>query len=409
MKNSVLRLSLALLAVSLTALPALAQDDRDLTSAAAGSVYVVSAKPGGVNHVEGSVTIKREDGSSGPLLKGDFVEVGELVSTGTNGRAEVLMNPGSFIRANHNSKFEFLATSLDDVEVKVSEGAVIFEVFASDDYKVKLVAGSSTFYLVKTGVYRVDVANAGSARLEVWKGQAQAGNLDADKIKKGRAAVTSGDSVAVSKFSKNMDEFEKWSKARAKLIAKQNKNLAARTLGRRVLNSYRSSLWGCYDSFGLWVYNRRFRTYSFLPFGWGWRSPYGYRLRTNTDICLYPDYFWRPYYPHRRYKKPRRGGNSGEGSGGGGGTTVIPAENVARGNRLRTPPFRRMQQTGSVRRARTRGFDTRGGGFGSSGSSRSGSRRSSGSSNKSSGSTKSTSAPRTRTAPTSTTKSKGIN
>lgn len=33
---------------------------------------------------------------------------------------------------------------------------------------------------------------------------------------------------------------------------------------------------GLYNSFGLWIYSAQFGGHCFLPFGYGWRSPYGW-------------------------------------------------------------------------------------------------------------------------------------
>jgi hypothetical protein len=63
-----------------------------------GDRYIVSARAGGVNYVEGTVAVIRKSGRSGLLLKGDTLEVGDRVSTGANGKAEILLNPGSFLR-----------------------------------------------------------------------------------------------------------------------------------------------------------------------------------------------------------------------------------------------------------------------------------------------------------------------
>ena len=40
-----------------------------------------------------------------------------------------------------------------------------------------------------------------------------------------------------------------------------------------------------YNSFGLWVYDPQFGRHCFLPFGYGWSSPYGYGF--GTDIWWY--------------------------------------------------------------------------------------------------------------------------
>jgi len=41
--------------------------------------FIISAKAGGVNAVFGDVTVEREDGRTGRLLKGDEVQIGERV------------------------------------------------------------------------------------------------------------------------------------------------------------------------------------------------------------------------------------------------------------------------------------------------------------------------------------------
>ncbi|HEY0048810.1 MAG TPA: hypothetical protein VGB68_05975, partial [Pyrinomonadaceae bacterium] len=58
------------------------QTERERRAAnAAGSIYVISAKAGGVNFVEGKVAIARKDAKSGYLIKGDELEIGDKVST----------------------------------------------------------------------------------------------------------------------------------------------------------------------------------------------------------------------------------------------------------------------------------------------------------------------------------------
>ncbi len=150
----------------MTALVAIAQGDSRVKSAA-GDLYLISAKAGGVNYIEGKVTVERADGNSGYLVKGDSLQVGDKVSTTANGRAEVLLNPGSFIRLDNDSEFEFVTTSLDDLELQINRGSAIFEVYASDDFKVTVKTPKAKFYLVDTGVYRVNVLENGIGTIEV--------------------------------------------------------------------------------------------------------------------------------------------------------------------------------------------------------------------------------------------------
>lgn len=93
-------LCLGLFCIGLTA-------QNDTLTAAAGGKYVISAKAGGVNLVQGAVTVARTNGRTGVLVKGDDLNIGDRVSTGSDGKAEILLNPGSFLRVGGNSAFEF--------------------------------------------------------------------------------------------------------------------------------------------------------------------------------------------------------------------------------------------------------------------------------------------------------------
>lgn len=312
---------------------AVAQDST--LRAAAGDKWVITAKAGGVNYVQGSVSIDRVAGKSGLLLKGDSIEVGDRVSTGANGRAEILLNPGSYLRVAENSSFEFKTTALEDLQISVVRGSVMLEVFAANDFRVAVVTPSETYDLIQTGVYRVDVAGDGNARLEVWKGKAEVGD---ETLKGGRTASSLDGQTAVAKFDRDdRDDFETWSRERAKELAKGTKDLRDRTLRNSLMSSYLGGRWDMYNSFGLWVYNGRLGRYCFLPFGYGWSSPYGYGFG-NTSI-------WWYNLPRVVYVMPT--GGSGVRPSPGGGPGVRPApdrqpiERVAR--RDKRPPFQEMQ------------------------------------------------------------------
>lgn len=341
------------------AAPAFAQD-RTLSSAA-GDKWVITAKAGGVNHVQGSVNITRQDAKSGLLLKGDAVEVGDRVSTGADGRAEILLNPGSYLRVAESSTFQFETTQLEDLEILVTRGSVMLEVFAANDFKVAVTTPKNRYDLVESGVYRVDVAADGNARIEVWKGKAEVGDA---VLKGGKTASSLDGQVAVAKFDRDdRDDFETWSKDRAKELAKGTNALRDRTLRTSLMRSFLGGRWNMYDSFGLWVYDASFGRYCFLPFGYGWSSPYGYGFQANIGWYGLPRVV---YYPPT-YASPRTVNRSA------GGTTppastphgqipsvgTLPGERRAIGGRKREPigdseangpqsppPFVRMQGSG---------------------------------------------------------------
>jgi hypothetical protein len=263
-------------------------------SAAAGDKYVISAKAGGVNYVAGDVTVTRPEGSSGRLLKGDRLEIGERVSTNSLGRAEILLNPGSYLRVGPSSVVEFESTNLDDLRIKVLTGSAIFEVFATEDFVVRVVTPKNEVQLIDSGVYRID-AEPGSSRVSVWKGKARFSGDVSTLIKSGREAVISGAQAAVSKFDRgDLDELEVWSKDRAKELARLTGKLQRDNMRTALMRSFLGRQWNMYSSFGLWVYDPFRATHCFLPFGFGWGSPYGYGFGQNIWYYNLPTVVYNP-------------------------------------------------------------------------------------------------------------------
>jgi hypothetical protein len=272
--------------ITLFSLFILAQDPR--VASAAGDKYVISAKAGGVNYIEGRVGVDRLDRNNG-LLRRDQVEIGERVVTGSDGKAEFLLNPGSYLRVGPSSSFEFVSTSLDDLQLNLLSGSAIFEVIADDDFRISVKTPKSEIDLTRSGVYRIDVSSAGDAKLFVLKGKVFLG-VDGDTaVKAGRTATINGSDAAVAKFDRdNNDPLEIWSKGRAKELAQTNARLQRNVLRSTLLNSYMSRGWNMYNSFGLWVFDPGRHMWCFLPFGSGWGSPYGFYYGLDTWNCGLP-------------------------------------------------------------------------------------------------------------------------
>lgn len=304
--------------------------------------YLISAKAGAVNHVEGAVSVIRTSGTSGSLLKRDRVEVGDRVTTGSNGRAEVLLNPGSYVRLSGNSSFEFGTTDLEDLQLKLDSGSAIFEVFAADEFRVSITTPKGKVALIDTGIYRVDVASDGTALLSVTKGKAEVGESSATVVKEGRTGTVGTSTVAVAKFDKGKrDNFAQWSKDRSNELAKVSSSIKDRNLNNALLRGFGAGRWNLYNSFGLWIFDASYGGFCFMPFGSGWRSPYGGWY--NNGI------YW-PYtrYPYNGYPIVPVAPGTRKGSevirvppqGSGSGSVKHPKE----GND--TPPFTKISRDG---------------------------------------------------------------
>lgn len=237
------------------------------------AIYVITAKAGGVNFVAGNVVVYRADGTSGVLTKGSQLETGDEIKSSADGKAEILLNPGSFVRLAENSDIQFVSNSLDDLQIKINRGSAIFEVVATKDFTVAVTTPKSSLSIAKSGVYRVDVGENGYAKLEVWKGKAK---LDkTTTVKGGQTSGIDEGQVAVVKFDRDdKDSFELWSKDRAKELAKLNAALMNRQMNNSLISYSRGFGWN--NGFGLWVQDPSSRSYCFLPYGYGYNSPYGY-------------------------------------------------------------------------------------------------------------------------------------
>jgi hypothetical protein len=133
--------------------------------------------------------------------------------------------------------------------------------------------------IVRRGLYRVNVVPGDTTELIVRKGRVVLEGSHT-KVKGGNKVVFSSNSFSVAKLEKadkqNSDKLEGWSKDRAQTLAKANGKLSERDF-----DGYLSRV---NDDFfftrargrsGLWMFNRTAGCFTFLPFTYGWGSPYG--------------------------------------------------------------------------------------------------------------------------------------
>jgi len=267
--------------------------------------FIISAKAGGVNAVFGDVTVEREDGRTGRLLKGDEVQIGERVTTGKDGKAEVLMNPGSYVRLGPSSSFSFLSTDLDSVQLKMYSGSAIIEVLGTEGFNIELTTDTARFTILQTGVYRIDAADKGST-VAIWKGKLQAGTDKRMIAGGGKQVVADGSIYSIVKFDRDIqDELALWSRGRARDLSRMSASLRPDNLRNSLVSSFSGNRWNFYDSFGLWIFNPFYSSYCFLPFGYGWQSPYGFGF--GRSIWFYD-------LPHWMYRQPAPSTWSGNGN-----------------------------------------------------------------------------------------------
>jgi hypothetical protein len=358
MKNFLKSSTLCALAlVSLTAFSAGAQkrDDRVPVDGRTRDDRLISAKAGGVNFVAGDVKVRHAGGQDwqGVTVKDDLKD-GDSARTGADGRVEVLLNPGSYLRAGSSTEFELTDASLDNLRLRVTRGSVFVEATGYDSLgiSIQISTPQTRVEIVRAGVYRIDVAQSGETVVAVQKGRALVGDGAAALVVKGgkEARVAGAGGVEVAKLQKKdknqRDELELWSRERGKELAKVNGALANRQTNTMLasynglLDTFRADF---PNSYGFWMWSARRNCYTFLPFYTGWRSPYGFGYGSSF---YYSDYYNCPGCPSRIYRPvivnnanppytgttstPNTGGMPPASGGGSTGTTIGGAG--ARGN-----------------------------------------------------------------------------
>jgi hypothetical protein len=290
--------------------------------------FGISAKAGGVNSVTGRVMVERA-GKSQVLTAEDDLTAGDRVTTGALSQIEVLLNPGSYLRVAENSAFELDDNSLANLRVRLIKGSAIVEAMGLDDTElhITIVTKQARVVVTRRGVYRINAA-ADSTELLVRKGRALINDNPSNVIKGGNEVVfRSGSFVATKLGNKQQDQFDDWSKERANMLAKANDKLSARGLNTYI-DSFDSFAWAfsAANPYGFWAFSAFSHCFTFLPFYYGWSSPYGHNYGLYYD--RYDIWLRRGCcggvvgrQPMNVYNQPSSsgslGGSSGSGSSGG--------------------------------------------------------------------------------------------
>lgn len=244
------------------------------------SEYVISARAGGLNLVEGDVSVQRRGANArNSIANGELIENGDRLETGANSRAEILLNPGSYLRLGENSEIELTDSSLDSLRIKLNRGIAIIEAGGGSDKfaVIELQSNNAIILIDKKGVYRIEnQIDSGYTLASSQKGRAR---VNGEEIKEGKEIkIAANGGAEIAKFDKKVqDNFDLWSSSRAESIAAENKKLSDQTVSS-LYSRYRSdTLMRNGRLGGYWLYNPLFSSRTFLPFSSGWSSPYGYR------------------------------------------------------------------------------------------------------------------------------------
>jgi hypothetical protein len=267
---------------------------------------VISAHSGTIHYTEGQVLL---DGNAIQSKFGEFPEVkpGQVLAA-QDGRAEVLLTPGVFLRLAENSSFTMVTNQLSNTRLEIKSGTAMIEVGELlQDNAIAVAFHGSDISLGKRGLYRFD---SDPNRFRVYEGEASIVTASSDPmvIRKGHEIVL-GDKLEAQTFdTKNTDDFYRWSARRDEYVAQANISAAksARDSGYSGMGyngtGYNGA--GMTPGLGSWAFNPWFGMFTYLPFDGTYFSPFGYGFYSPYAVGG----LYGPYSPYLL--------------GGGGGTSA---------------------------------------------------------------------------------------
>jgi FecR protein len=273
--------------------------------------FVISAKAGGINAITGQADVHARGESDWQQLSiTDDLDSGDRVRTANDGRVEILLNPGSYLRVGGDSEVELLNNTLANLEVRLLRGTAIVEATGADglELNINISTPHTKLAIVRQGLYRLNVIPNDATELIVRKGRVILSDSHT-KVKGGNKVVFSATNVSMAELTKEekkvQEDVDNWSKQRAETLAKANRRINDRMM-TSAFASFRD--WDPFSrSAGLWFYNRSAGCYTFLPFYYGWGSPYGNSYSTSI---------YTPF-GYSRGNWPQPGNTNSNGSPGG--------------------------------------------------------------------------------------------
>lgn len=253
--------------------------------------------PGTINYVEGQATVNGQvltSQSAGATI----LAPGQTVST-VDGKVELLLTPGVFLRLGDNSAVTMVSPDLTKTEVQVDRGRAQIEVdllYKQNDLLVD--QGPAQTKLLKNGLYEFD-ATANSMR--VFDGEAAVSPAhSATKwitVKDHHELALTGERLKPQDFNAgqaaSQDPLYNWSKLRADYLGQANLNLAEQYAGNA-------------SFYPGWYWDSSVYSYTWLPGDGLFWSPFGYGFYSPWYLYgggfIYPGYGFRGGFYHGPYR-----------------------------------------------------------------------------------------------------------
>lgn len=231
--------------------------------------------PGSLNSVEGRVILDGQRAQPREIRRESLLP-GQVIRT-RQGKAGLLLTPGSYLRIGDNSEVQMLSTTLANTQVKVMKGMALLDARAGYKHDLVIVMDGTRTRIRKNGIYGF---NANRKSVSVLRGKAivYERNSHVTLKHKRQLYIAGQEPFEVRKLNKRAfksSPLYQWNKVRSRYEFR-----ARRSVQQAIAQSghwygpgwYWSGFWGFYTylhSSGM--YHSPFYGPAYGPWGWnGW-------------------------------------------------------------------------------------------------------------------------------------------
>src|SRR4051794_37683484 len=186
------------------------------------------------NAVSGEVFYQRKDGKF-PLESNLLLEQGDFIRSGAGAYAELLLQPGNYLRVGEETECNLFSEQHDKMRLKLNHGSLIIDVLSREtEYfgggpwndateLIRVIPSEAEVFINRPGIVRINTTPSGRTEVVVREGEAI---INGFRIKKGKRAVCANGNVSVTESdAKVEDKFDTWSRERAEQLVQANKLL----------------------------------------------------------------------------------------------------------------------------------------------------------------------------------------
>ncbi|MDW7761584.1 MAG: DUF6600 domain-containing protein [Acidobacteriota bacterium] len=182
-----------------------------------------------LSYVEGQTFIQRasdlgfEEGILNmPIIEGDRIAA-------SDGRTEVHIGRGNYLRMDQETKIDILnlpKKGEDLVRFRVWSGSVFVDIGRlAGEKTIEIHTADASFYILETGLYRVDVLETGKTEFLVYRGLAEAAGQEGSSLIKASQRITASEGRFTSRpalFIATADDgFDVWNEERSRDLRKE--------------------------------------------------------------------------------------------------------------------------------------------------------------------------------------------